>query len=119
MEDIIQPFEFLHSLLGRLSLVIMWLACAVFHLALIVVFLTAAWFWQIAPETVEGFAIDLFQRMHGATLLAAVGLLGVSGGLALYWYIRFWRKIYGALVTPFLFRDIDDAFKRKQQPSSD
>lgn len=109
----IERFDFLHSLLMRLSLVVMWLVCAVFHLTLLVFFLTASWFWQISPETIEEFATYLFQRLHGATFLAVVGFLGVSGSLALYWYIRLWRKLYGALVLPFLFRDIDRAFERR------
>jgi len=110
----IEPFEFLHSLLMRLSLVIMWLACLVFHLTLLVFFLTAAWFWQISPETVGEFATYLFQRLHGANFLAVLAFLGVSGGLALYWYVRLWRKLYGTLVVPFLFRDIDGAIGRNR-----
>jgi len=102
-----EPFDYLHSLLKRLALVVMWLAFAVFHLALLACALAAAWFWQISPETASEFATSLFQQWRGASFLGILGFLGFSGGLALYWYVRMWRKIYGALVTPFLFRDID------------
>lgn len=107
----ISKLDTVHSLLMRLALVVMWLAFAAFHLTPLSLFLAAAWFWQFGPEAVSAGATDLFRRTHGPMLLAILGLLGVSGLTALYRYTRVWRKFYSAFVTPFLFKDINEAVR--------
>lgn len=108
----VEPFDFLRSLLMRLSLIVMWLAFAVFHLTLAMLLLAAAWAWEVSPATIEATATSLLQRWRDTNLAAVVGFLGASGGLALYWYVKAWKRLYSAFAVPFLFKDIDDAFAR-------
>jgi hypothetical protein len=101
----IDKFDFLRSLLARLSLVIMWLTVFVFHLTLFVLALVALWFFQIPPQTLVAQFLAFAQSLHAAI----ASLIGVSVLTVLVLWVKLWMRIYGAVITPYLFRDIDEA----------
>jgi hypothetical protein len=91
------------SLIARLSLLVMWLTFALFHLALLVVGLYALWWLQIPPQQLG----ERFLSFVHSLPAAIAGVLGVSALTILVLWIKLWRRIYGKITTPYLFRDID------------
>jgi hypothetical protein len=108
----ISTVDLLHSLLQRLSLVVMWAVFAIFHASVILAFLFFVWLFEVSPTSIAETATAAYQRMHGPILLSIAGLLGLSVLVAIRYYILAWRKLYGRIVVPFLWRDVDRHLRR-------
>lgn len=101
-------FDYLFSLLQRMSLVIMWLTFFVFHLTLFVIALVVLWLLQIPPQTL----VEQFAQFARSLHVAIAGLFGITAATILGLWVKLWTKIYGKVVTPYLFREIDAHFGR-------
>lgn len=88
-------------------MVVMWLTFAVFHLTLFVVALVALWWLQIPPETLVERFVSFAQSLH----VAVAGLFGLSVATILALWVKLWRRVYGKVITPYLFRDVDEVMR--------
>lgn len=98
-----QMIDALHSLLLRLSIIMMWLTVALVHLALFLILFATVWYFEIPPRI-------LLERFFGfvqSLPVAIAGVLGVSALTILLLWLKLCRIVFGKLTTPFLFRDID------------
>ncbi|HYS88531.1 MAG TPA: hypothetical protein VEN78_26540 [Bradyrhizobium sp.] len=100
----ISTFDILRALLLRLSMVVMWLTFFVFHLTLFVLAVVALWWLRIPPETLVEQLASFAQSLSAAL----AGLVGLSALTILGLWVKLWRRVYGKVVTPYLFRDIDE-----------
>ena len=99
----IDPLSLLHSLLLRVSLLLMWTIFAVFHLGLALTGFFLIWITGETPATLSAAFLNTIQ----STAVSVLGLLGMSLVGILTLYIQLWRMAYRALVTPFIFNDIN------------
>ena len=107
-----QLVELLHAVLLQLSVVVMWLTFAIFNFALILLALLFFWLLSITPTELFAWVDGFYQSAHLGIFVSTLALFGASLATVLYWYSRLWRKAYSAIVTPYLFKDID-AFNQK------
>lgn len=99
--------DLLHTLIQRLSIVLMWTVFAVLHLFLLVVGLFALWISQVDPTVFAEKTAALYHRANLPTVFAVLGILGVSASTMAVVYVRLWKKMYSWLLVPFLFKDAD------------
>ena len=100
----ISTFDYLHTLLVRLSMVVMWLTFFVFHLTLFVLAVVALWWLRIPLET----PVEQLASFAQSLPAALAGLFGLSALTVLGLWVTLRRRVYGKVVTPYLFRDIVD-----------
>ena len=103
----LSTIDFVYLIVQRLALVVMWLTFAVFHLALFVIVLIVLWSLQIPPQTLVEQFVSFAQSRHAAV----VGLLGISAATILVLWVKLWRIVYGKLITPYLFRDVNEVMR--------
>lgn len=103
----LSPIDFVYLLVRRLAVLVMWLTFAVFHLALFVIALVALCALQIPPQTLVEQFVAFAQSLHAAV----AGLFGLSVLTILVLWVKLWRRVYGKLITPYLFRDVDEAMR--------
>lgn len=103
----ISHIALLSSLLQRLAMVVMWLTFAVFHLTLFVLALLALWALQIPPQLLVEQSLECARSLHAAV----AGVLGLSAATILVLWVKLWRKGYAKLITPYLFRDVDEVMR--------
>ena len=85
----------------------MWLTFAVFHLALFVVALIVLWSLQIPPQRLVEQFVSFAQSLH----IAVAGLFGLSVATILALWVKVWRRVYGKLITPYLFCGVDEVMR--------
>ncbi len=100
-------FDVLHSLLARLSLIVMWMWFAVVHLVLFQFGLFALWWLQIPPQKLCAQFLEFVQSLP--VLLA--GVMGVSVLTILSLWVWMLRKIYAKIAVSYLFKDINEQIK--------
>ena len=100
----ISTFDYLHTLLMRLSMVVMWLTFFVFHLTFFVLAVVALWWLRIPLET----PVEQLASFAQSLPAALAGLFGLSVFTILGLWVKLWRRIYGKVVIPYLFRDMDE-----------
>ncbi len=100
----VSTFDYLHTLLMRLSMVVMWLTFFVFHLTLFVLAVVALWWLRIPLET----PVEQLASFAQSLPAALAGLFGLSALTILGLWVKLWRRAYGKVVIPYLFRDIDE-----------
>ena len=110
----ITTFDYLHTLLMRLGLVVMWLTFTVFHLTVFVLGLVVLWWLRIPPERLVEQFLTFAQSLH----VAIAGLFGISVLTLLAIWVRLWRRIYGKVITPYLFRDITEYMRAQETATS-
>jgi hypothetical protein len=96
--------EYTLTIISNVYVVLMWAIFAIFHLALLVLFLLAAWMFSLSPEALLATAMKVYHATHLESILGFLGLVGVSLATLLYFYIRLWRWGFAKLTKPILFR---------------
>ena len=107
----IDPFAALHSVLARIGALLMWTHFVIFHIILIVAFLLYAWATKIDPAWISAQIKAVYLQWHLTTFVAIPAAFGVSIPLVLACYIWAWRRVYRALVLPYIFKDIQEAVR--------
>jgi len=107
--------DMLMVLITRLGKLVMWIVFMLFHLGLFV----AAFFWLWITETTPTYLIaqtkGLLHLLLDPTTGAVLRYLGIASvPVVVGAYIWAWRKAYSRLVTPFLFRPINDYLQERQ-----
>jgi cytochrome b subunit of formate dehydrogenase len=95
------------SILHRLIHWVSWLAFVLLQVALVALFLLAAWYFEIDKNTVLSQARSLTTNLGLQEAWQILSFFGVSGGALLAIYVWLWRKAYFAFLIPYLFRNID------------
>jgi hypothetical protein len=111
----IDPFAALHSILLRVSMLLMWTVFALFHVTLAVLFLLCAWATKADPGRMLAKIEDAYLGWHLSTFLAVLAAFGGSITLLLLGYVWAWRRLYGAFVIPYVFKDVDEAFRQQRK----
>ncbi|MGS1028819.1 hypothetical protein [Burkholderia glumae] len=98
-----QTEQILLVALTRLSKISIWLMFGLFHLSLLVLALTAAWWFRIGPEQVRQEIQAFSLQPIVSNTLGMLGVLGLSAVAALSLYVRAWRKIFAIVGSKYLF----------------
>lgn len=94
-----QAIDVLFTMTARLANVVMWLAFAVAHLALVCVALLAMWAFQVTPKD----ALEWFQTWQNSMPVAALAFVGVSVLSVLSAYLWVLRKLHQHVGSSWLF----------------
>jgi len=86
---------------ARLSVHVMWLTFAVFHLSLVVAGLFLLWWYQLSPEQVATFLVSELDSSSARVF----GWFGISVATLLFLYVRLWRKLYARMTMRYFFSD--------------
>ena len=101
-------------LVARLSIVVLWLVFAVFHLALLCLLLLLAWAFHIDSTAVAKPILAAGQFLGLSAMWQILVGLGVSGVALLSAYVWCWKTLYTALVLPYLLKDIEQLINEAQ-----
>ncbi len=95
----------IHGLMGvsaRTVSLLSWMLVALVHMALLLLALSAAWFWQVTPAAVA----RAFQALVPAGLQASgaeiLGFLGLPAAAVLWAYARAWRWLLEKLSSRYV-----------------
>jgi len=100
------PFNILNNIIQRLSILVLWLIFAVFHLTLLMIATIVIWSMSITPAQIATTITTAFQQEPVATAAETLGFLGLSVPALAWAYVRIWRKIYASLATSYLLKDL-------------
>lgn len=106
-----EAIDVLFTMTARLANVVMWLAFAVAHLALVCVALLAMWAFQVTPTD----ALAWFQTWQNSMPVAALAFVGVSVLSVLSAYLWVLRKLHRHVGTSWLFQYLIESVSPRQR----
>lgn len=89
----------------RVFFLLKWTIFCVFHLILAVGLVFLLWVFQASPHQVLAGVISCSQALHLTNVFAVLGVLGLSSGTLLFFYVKIWNRIFAAWSTSFMFKE--------------
>jgi hypothetical protein len=102
-------------LITRVGRLVMWISFMLFHVIIFVVAFFWLWITETTPAQLIAQTKATLHLLLDPTTGAVLRYLGVSSLVAVaVAYVWLWRKIYSRLVTPFIFRPVNDYLRQGQ-----
>lgn len=99
-------FEYTINLAANIAVVVKWTIFAVFHLALLALFLLLSWLYALSPADMLAIATTAYRATHLQGIVQLLGAVGVSLLAGTYGYIRLWSWIFSKLSHRAFFAGI-------------
>jgi hypothetical protein len=106
-QEIEQTFRGINTITMKLAVMFAWTVCALFHVTLIVLFLSVVWFLEIDRIELQAAMINFYHQHEVFPNLVSFFGVSVAGVIVGIWvYLKLWKKAFTMFLAHYVCKDI-------------